>query len=73
MEINIKAEDAEFPLETALERLRERPEWQILVGEITHLREAKFGQLADEADARAIQRLAGEIGILHDLGSLFRG
>jgi hypothetical protein len=74
MEIEtVAASGTEDPLMTAMERLREYPEFQMLIEDMEGQREEKFASLGETVDSNRIHQIVGEISILHDLATLFRG
>ncbi len=65
--------DNKDPLGKALERLRENPDFRLVVGDLVAKREQEFSLLASTSDANRQQQLVGSIQTLHDLATMLGG
>lgn len=63
--------DNKHPMEKALERLRENPDFRLLLEDLREKREREFSLLASTADANRQQQMVGSIQTLHDLSVMY--
>ena len=61
------------PVFAAIDRLRQYPEWKVIVADLRSQREERFRQLGGMSDVNEQQQCIGSIATLQDLADTFEG